>query len=154
MSDTPEPGVQRENLWPTKIQPIKLRPPVSILKEQASLLGQVTQNIVIAEVRTARGDQRDQAEHDFLIVAPALGNYRVSLFKAMHKPIELYPLRILSEILAAENQYFAEWEVKDEGQLKSKLKEIFAAPKTTQIIQSLLAQSEGYTPPDPNDRPF
>jgi hypothetical protein len=143
-----------ESLWPKTFTTPKLRPPVAILKEQASLLGQATQNIIVATVTSETRAASNTTEHSFRIIAPALGNYRVLLFAASHKPIELYPLKIISEILAPEGKYYREWEVKDEAALKASLKVMFADTKTTKIIEALLAQSEGYTPPGPDDPPF
>jgi hypothetical protein len=38
------------DLWPEEIAKVKIKSPVPILNEQASLLGQKTQNIILAEV--------------------------------------------------------------------------------------------------------
>jgi len=42
------------DLWPKDIGNTNLRAPVSILREQASLLGEKTQNLVKADVYTLR----------------------------------------------------------------------------------------------------
>jgi hypothetical protein len=94
-----------DSLWP-KIEVTAPKPPVAILKEQASLLGAQTQNLVIAEVRPIDGNLpiemageqtekprqwRDwskaainefvsQFRFSFDLVAPALNHYRYQLF--------------------------------------------------------------------------
>jgi hypothetical protein len=138
-----------KSLWPKKFGVDKLRSPVSILREQAALLGEATQNIVIASVST---DPRNEVlSHNFMLVAPGLGNYKVLLFSANHKPIEIYPLTIYSEILAPADKNYVQYVAKNEGEFLGNLKTVFSLPKTTQIIESLLAQSEGY---DPGAAPF
>lgn len=145
------------DLWPDDIaQPGKLKAPVTILREQASLLGKKTQNLVEAEVK-----QRDTAPwvrvspddrglkkfgdfaYDFHIVAPALGHYRYQLFTATHA-IELYPVAITNidgdiraEISPGQR---ADPIAKSEDELLEILRKIFGAKKTRQVIDGLRAQ--------------
>src|SRR5262245_38143551 len=84
------------DLWPTDIEKAeKLETPVSILKQQASLLGERTNQIVTAKVAQTDKDHglpdSDDFAYVFFIAAPALGNYRYRLFTVAHG-IELYPL--------------------------------------------------------------
>src|SRR5229473_392111 len=100
--------VVMQDLWPEDIERVSNKPPVTILKEQASFLGQRTKNIVTAEVR-----QLEQASdydiilgvvppvipghpphydfnYRFYIVAPALQDYHFKLFDLSHN-VEPYP---------------------------------------------------------------
>lgn len=120
------------DFWPSDINVLPdLQTPVSILREQASLLGEKTNNLVEAEVRS-QGDKSSQFVHTFFLVAPALDNYRYPLFTVTHK-VDLYPATIsfASQGLQAENEVkFVEY-----------LKKIFADEKTKKVIQALIAQS-------------
>lgn len=129
-----------EDLWPADIGGVPtLTTPVSILKEQAVLLGRKTKNLVQVEVTsgtipssiTSGAMGQDRFHHSFWLVAPAL-DYRYTLFKIKHE-ITLYPLDL-------------EWEskmsVSSEAELKDQLKKIFASDKTKKIIQSMIAQSQ------------
>jgi hypothetical protein len=147
-----------QDLWPDNIGEVKLRPPVTILREQAALLGQKTQNLVQAEIRVESGD--GFFRYIFNIVAPALDNYRYELFRAWHK-ITLYPVEvyveeeILEEIesseagdLVGEEERTRELIViaDSEEQFVVALRAIFGAGKTVQIINALLSQIDSGWP--------
>lgn len=148
------------DLWPSEIGPVTdVKVPVSILKEQASLLGNKTKNIVEAEIIPKYIESDDSEEENefiyfFYLVAPVLDNYRYKLFAIRHK-IELYPLRIypdediLNELLRDvpdEIQPFIRPQfvaAEDEKEFLTYLRHIFGAKKTIRIINSLIAQAQG-----------
>jgi len=145
------------DLWPDNIGEVKVKSPVTILREQASLLGQKTKNIVQAEVVDAH--RTEAFIYGFLIVGPALGNYRFRLLMIRHD-ISLYPVlidveeKILEEIGAKlrtepdEDDPEKYWIVADdEEEFVESLKAIFGAQKTKRVIAALLSQS------DPNWEP-
>lgn len=109
-----------DSLWP-KIEPNSAKPPVAILKEQAYLLGESTQNLVTAEIETMQvadtimKAKSSEALDDlskfltfsmygdkpfgpsaifrfaFYLVAPALNHYRYQLFFIGYG-IDFYPV--------------------------------------------------------------
>ena len=81
------------DLWPEDINIPDLIAPVTILKEQASLLGTKTNNVVKAEVTTSKPRLSEEGKfyYVFYLVAPALNNYYYELFAITHG-VELYPL--------------------------------------------------------------
>ena len=120
-----------EDLWPTTIDDGNLVTPVSILKEQAALLGEKTRQLVTGEVVTQTTGSL--FVHHFYIVAPGL-NYRYELFSVQHH-INFFPLVIqyLNHTTSVnQNDNFHTF--------KQHLKEIFSSPTTLNIIQSILAQ--------------
>lgn len=152
------------DLWPEQIDEEMMTSPVSILREQAHLLGEKTKNIVKAEVNI--GDQiGDAFLYHFYIVAPTLNNYHYHLFTVEHD-IALYPLKIYlndemgSELKAQfgnktakkvhraddesddkqvyQKQYV--WVVASEFEFVDALKEILASRKTRQVIAALRSQ--------------
>jgi len=134
------------DLWPQDLQADeRQRAPVTILKEQASLLGQKTRNLLEAEVRqraARQGFSLDVFFFDFYLVAPALGHYRFKLFSAWHD-IRFYPLFVqLDEDLEREVCHKGEREVRvdSEEEFLQILRKIFASQKTRGVIQALLAQ--------------
>lgn len=146
-----------DDLWPEKLESAKIRSPVAILKEQASLLGQKTKNVVegvVSEFPTL--EMEETMEYSFSLVAPALGGYRYRLFTMSHD-IRMYPLiiRMEGEIFQEVNPEKPEKEsvsdrllrlknqakVDTEAEFLALLKKIFAATKTRQIIAAILAQS-------------
>src|SRR4051794_24641700 len=90
-----------QDLWPDElIFDSKIKAPVTILKEQASLLGKKTKNIVEGlvgvgtppEFWPSGGESSAQFSYSFYLTAPAI-NYTYRLFAIAH-PIEMYPLLI------------------------------------------------------------
>jgi hypothetical protein len=135
------------DLWPPAFTAVaEPNIPIDILQEQADLLGQKTNGLVLAEVRTGkaynsnmivvRGEQVDlPLLHTFYLVAPALGNYRYQLFR-VEQPLEFYPLLIKGTptgdfVEIGSKEHFVE-----------ALRQIFADPKTQKVVQSLIAQSQ------------
>jgi hypothetical protein len=143
-----------DSLWPTDIGASAEKAPVTILKEQATILGTMTNNIVKAEVVATEGKRIPyeflSKTHDFgfsfYIVAPALNNYRYQLFTIYHN-LEFYPLAFKTEterndlrIDVLDNEFeYAE----NEMQFLQKLKIIFGSQKTRRIIGSIMSQSRG-----------
>lgn len=126
----------RRNLWPEDIAVTDAVAPVVILKEQAALLGQQTQNLV--EARVYPGQSR-YSEYPFVyyfeLVAPALENYRYRLFEISHG-VEFYPVRIGFEGFDGYS------DAKSENEFMEELANIFSSERTKRIISSLIAQSK------------
>lgn len=153
------------DLWPKDIEYTGLKAPVTILREQASLLGKRTQNIVTAEVAQPRDllvrmDQlrvinpRDPLKpkaffYAFHLVAPVLGNYRYELF-TIANDIRLYPVMIypdediLAEIAPDASEKILVAETEDE--FVEMLSKILSSQKTKHVIQAILAQSTSLQP--------
>jgi hypothetical protein len=129
------------DLWPDVMPKTKLCTPLTVLKEQAALLGPKTQNIVTARVTSGRSETGDLVSF-FHLVAPALDGYKVAVFAVKQGITALYPVEINSTIINRSGQTVGVWKIRSEEELLSTLKEIFAHPKMIQAIQSLIAQSE------------
>lgn len=121
------------DLWPKERFATDVVTPVSILRRQAALLGEKTQQLVTAEVFTSVVG--DHATHFFRLVVPALDNYRYELFRVEHRVEELYPITgyfLLSTARRMEDQTdFVGW-----------LKDILSSNATLQRIDSLMAQAK------------
>lgn len=122
------------DLWPEDIATnVSELTPVAILKQQASLLGDKTKNLVEAQVETRAVDFQRFLEHSFYIVAPALDHYRYLLFRVTH-PGTLYPVEIVSqdhkESAGSETEFI------------EKIRGILSSEKTRKLVQSLIAQSQ------------
>ncbi len=138
------------DLWPQEIgtKVIDIRPPVLILRQQAILLGEKTQNLLKAEV-VQNPRLHDRFSYSFQIVAPTLENYRYNLFDVWHG-VQLYPVQVsLDETIAEEiRQRSGDWNfttksdlivVDEEKGLIDLLREILRSQKTLRVIESLLA---------------
>ncbi|MFN0107786.1 MAG: hypothetical protein ACKVZH_02960 [Blastocatellia bacterium] len=133
------------NLWPqdlfTAVE--TQRTPLALMREQATLLGEQTRNLVEAKVVTSTqetigGDlfivrsNTTQFVQTFNLVSPALSNYTYQLFRVIH-PVEGFPLKVLFE----DSEYAAN----SEEELVATLKVIFAHEKTRRVIKAMIAQS-------------
>ncbi len=116
-----------DDLWPSNIADAKLVTPVSILRQQADLLGEKTKQLVKGEVKTQTTGTL--FVHSFFLVAPTV-EYRYELFQASHH-VSFYPLNV--SYLNQTTQ------MKSETEFKEKLKQIFAAQHTVNTVQSILA---------------
>lgn len=112
-----------------EIAPAQVRTPVSILREQAALLGRKTNNTLEAKVSTTVSEA-SLFVHNFDLVVPALDGYTYRLFRLYHGA-DIYPVRTDdTPQKRLENEYeFSEW-----------LRERLSSPETKRIIANLLAQ--------------
>ncbi len=116
------------DFWPANIADSNLVTPITILKEQAALLGEKTRQLVKGEVVTQTTG--NLFIHRFYIAAPTL-SYRFELFNVSHL-VNFYPMTLTSLNNASQ--------LKSEDEFKEKLKEIFAAQHTLNVVHSILAQ--------------
>jgi hypothetical protein len=129
-----------DDLWPADIATAEeLVAPVTILKQQASLLGQRTKNLVEAVVETEPVDYGRFMRHTFTLVVPALSFYRYKLFDVEHPATKLYPLRVDHPDTVRES--WEQFDIADEGEFKDTLRKLFADEETKRIITALIAQS-------------
>lgn len=132
------------DLWPADIV-VKVKGPVTILKEQATFLGQRTKNVVTAEV--VRRVSIDTVKFAFYIVGPAIHNYRWRLF-TMSYGAEFYPLDleidpvVLQELRHVETPLDAtDMCAASRADFLAILREVFAANRTLSVIRAILALS-------------
>ncbi len=125
--------MQSENLWGDIPKTGNLRTPITILREQASLLSQATNNVLEGDVSVGR--EASDFSFTLYIVAPALKYYRYGILKVTHE-MTLYPLWVNSLV---DDQTFT---CGDEKQFKEVLTDILSSPHTHQVIDSLLSQSQ------------
>lgn len=115
------------DLWPD-FRLEKVRSPKSILKEQADLLSQKTNNVLKGDIGSV--SQQSETTVGFSITSPFLNNYRYQLFYVKFNPATLYPVFL--------DGYGS---CNDEADFVQKVKEILSAPTTIKIINSLYSQS-------------
>lgn len=148
------------DLWPSGIEVERVSAPLTILRQQAVLLGERTKNLVQAEVI----EDELQTNHFvfyFFLRAPVLGNYRYQLMQVIHD-IGLYPIEIkvepsiLQEVKGSLNVRTEEAEgdivrfdkasyyiyVESEEELIKALKAIFNSSRCRKVITALLSQSD------------
>jgi hypothetical protein len=129
----PEP---QSSLWPGDFGTIDKETPVSILRTQGTALGEQTKNIVVGRIFTD-GLSGGQFRHRFLLYCSPLG-FEIELLRVEHG-IDLYPAVV--GVPKESGNGFSCVTCQDTDALKRALREVFASPKTTRMIASLLVQS-------------
>jgi hypothetical protein len=134
------------DLWPKDITRDRPKSPVAILREQASLLAPKTQNMVEATVDTLAPFPDAEFRYAFIIIAPALGDYRYELFSIEHG-ITMYPVKFhldddtMREIEPGSNPRSPIVAESEEEYVKI-LGQTLGSKKTIQVVQTILAQSD------------
>jgi hypothetical protein len=138
-------SVKADSLWPPAFEAtLDELPPLTILKQQAGLLGDLTRNLIEGEVETATEDYQRFLRHTFFLVAPALNFYRYPLLEVEHRATQVYPAKVkVTWLDKGPGATYLESEPKNEEEFKNELKKIFADSETKRIIGALLAQSKG-----------
>jgi hypothetical protein len=132
-----------------EIVPAQERTPLAILREQASLLGTKTKNLVEATVDTSVSPY-GQFVNRFTLVVPSLSNYKYELFTIEHG-VAIYPITVASEVPAGELNRGAQSvltpaspinrpQLQTEQEFVDWLRRRLSSAETKRIIASLLAQ--------------
>jgi len=137
-----------ESFWPADLAFDEKNAPVTILREQASLLGQQTQNIVQAQVEPMSWlTNPEKFGYAFYIITSLLENYRYKLF-TIEYDVNLYPVTVKAdedirdEILGKNIESLtAQMSADSEEAFSELLKKIFHSQKTKKIIRAILSQS-------------
>jgi len=140
-----------KNLWPKDLTDRKINTPITILKKQAALLGEQTNNIVEAEIENINTEfwmEESGFSFSFNIVGRVL-NYKFNLFRMGHG-VNLYPLSInvdeevFNEIKTnfSNSDYNNVIIIQSESEFLDSLEKIFSSYKTRRVIQAIFAQSE------------
>ncbi len=126
-----------EDFWPS-IRTPKLRMPLGILRQQASVLGRKTRNAVTA--RVVSDQEGKNFVHALELVAPALGNYTYVVLTVQH-PVSVYPMRVLDHLRDDQVR-----DAHSEEEFEGILRDILSCAEMKRILEVLLAQSESVKP--------
>ena len=121
-----------ENLWGELPSSENQKTPVQILKEQASILTQLTKGVLVGSV--APQDTRQPFSYVLGIRAPALNNYSAAILSIGHT-IEMYPLVLQNQISGNSQR------CDDENAFIQAISRILKDEKTHRVIKALLVQS-------------
>jgi hypothetical protein len=121
----------QDDYWPADIAKSDIITPASLMRTQAALLGEKTNQQITATVQALAQSPSDFV-WSFQLISTTLGSYRYELFRVIH-PIPIYPATVFWE--GHPNKV-----VQDQDQFKDALKEILGSDQTKKILHSLLAQ--------------
>lgn len=120
-----------ESLWGSLPEPALVDSPLFIIREQAGLLEKQTDGVLLGQVSSV-GKYGDVAAYDLDIAVPALENYTYAVAQVEFPPAHLYPATLRDATLRAV------YEVKDEQEFRTKLREVLASPPLREVISKLL----------------
>ncbi len=140
-----------EDLWPD-LNLASTVTPLSILREQAGLLGKRTKGVLKGEVETWNTGGR--ISHAFNVVVPSLGGYKYTLFRIHHYPtgypvyVDMTAKTLPSEetvSIVVENSFIemrsSSGEIADEDAFRNWLRITFHSDEVKRIVESLFAQA-------------
>ncbi|MGD1917679.1 MAG: hypothetical protein ACFCAD_01615 [Pleurocapsa sp.] len=128
MSDT----TKVKNLWGKLPIEDNIRTPYIILKEQASILTEATNGLLIGKVIKKR-DSLDNINCDLIIKVPSLDNYTISIVDTIY-PVTIYPV----EIKGSNAQYYSSCDTEEE--IENTLSTILSSEEVRRIISGLLSE--------------
>ncbi len=123
-----------ENFWGELPKVEKARTPLSILKEQAAMLGQLSNRLLEGDV-TLESSSHSKIDAFLSIVAPSLGGYSIYIIRIMYD-IQIYPLTVTTLFEPVNRPH----EIHNEEEFIEYLKAILSSDKVKRIISSLLTQ--------------
>lgn len=130
-------SITRENYWPTDFGVDTEITPLTVLKEQAALLGERTKNLVEGVVQT-RPEDKAEFRHSLYLSVPTLANYRYFLLSVAEEP-RGYPVRIF------DGTSDTSFEAHDLDEFRERLKEILSSDRVRKLVGNLLRYaSSGY----------
>lgn len=121
---------QRESYWPTDFGVAMEVTPLTILKEQATFLGQRTRNLIEGRVQTKVEDKME-LRHALYLIVPTLSNYRFFLLSVHQKP-GINPIRIFDA--TSDREMIA----RDFDEFTGTLEEILSSDRVKRIVGNLL----------------
>jgi hypothetical protein len=125
------------DFWPDIADARSKATPLSLMKQQAALLGNHTNNLLVGRVTTITSYD-GRLIHHFQIGAPTL-SYNYELFIVSHGLVDLYPVQVESApnltpgplVILESERDFLNW-----------LKEVLNSERTKRILSNLLSQVE------------
>lgn len=123
--------------------------PLTILRQQASLLGSKTDDVVMAKI-LVNEEYIDPPQYDFFLIALALDNFHKRLFSIEYKkpyPV-FFDFRNEKKLEQELRDKLGEWKwglaAKSEEEFESILTVIFHSDRTKHIIGSLMTLSDEF----------
>ncbi len=124
----------KRNLWGDLGDLGTFRTPANILREQARMLGELTNNVLMGDVKVSKIGG-DYFENVLRIIVPPLGNYSYDMLRVVYPP-KLYPLKIWDGVNDRRHNCI------DEDAFILKLEEILQSDSVRNVIKLLLSQCE------------
>jgi hypothetical protein len=135
----------KRNLWGNLSVSANIRTPFTILKEQASILTEMTNGLLVGEVKRFSIEEGFAA--NLRVRVPTLGGYAYSILRVNYPP-DLYPLNIMN----LTNQSPAK-SCGSEEEFEVTLGKVLSSESVQRVISALLAdvQADGVSEEETDD---
>jgi hypothetical protein len=121
-----------KNLWGDLSSLAVVRTPKIILEEQASLLAEATEGVLVGMV-VGGPSSIDSFEYGLLAVVPALNNFRYQILRVYHS-LEMYPLNVYSDRPPVNERF------ETEAEFESAVAKILSSPEVRLVLSKLKSQ--------------
>jgi hypothetical protein len=122
-----------DSFWPTGLDLNNPRTPVSLMKEQADQLTQLTDGKLIGEVFTHQRGPTIVTELNIRV--PYINNYRITILEYWHD-VKMFPGKLIDNFGAEEAD-----EVTDEVSFIKAMKDVLGSATTKTILENLISQA-------------
>jgi hypothetical protein len=123
-----------ENMWGEITAPANQRTPTSILREQASILSELTKGVLIGAIEQ-EPTNTNTLIYNFSITAPAINNHKFAILTLQYS-ITIYPLTLTDHTVHVQRQCL------NEENYTATLKAILSSTQVKRVIAALLIQSQ------------
>ena len=127
-----------KNLWGELSSYETLRTPYTILKEQASILTEITNGLLMGEVKLFQPNSSNRNDLKFIadlnIKVPSLNNYTYAVVSVEYS-INLYPLVVNNYVVNDHGRNCS-----SEEEFENALGEILSSEEVKKVISALLSQ--------------
>ena len=126
-----------QSLWEIPSESETFRTPTTILREQAGILSELTENTLVGEIRHEEPILNENTfTVSLYIAAPSLKNYRLKVLEIIHGT-NLYPVKVANSL---ELDRFDE-EAANEEEYKTILREILSSDSVQRAVSILMSES-------------
>lgn len=133
-----------QNLWGDLATTENIRTPYIILMEQASVLKEITNGLLIGHVQRETTANNASFNAVLQIIAPSLNNYAYVVLRIGYALENLYPVKIYAPEFRDKDFSVESYEhcinAKDEKEFLTYLETILSSKRVKGVIASLLAQ--------------
>ena len=124
-----------QSLWGDLGEIETRRTPTVILREQAELLAQLTNDVLKGEVVRTPFSTSERFLVSLMVVVPALQNYRLEVLSAFYHYLSIYPVKVHDSI--NDNEEVAS----DEEGLVEIVRKILTSEKVLRAIATLISEA-------------
>ncbi len=123
-----------KSLWGNLSKLERVRSPKSLLDEQASVLTDATDGVLVGKVENSNFETTNAFRYDLDVVVPTLNHYTYTLLSIQY-PLDLYPVQINSRTP------IRQVDCQNEEELERGIASILSSAEVRKILSRLISQA-------------